>query len=298
MESNEPVGPFAPPATILPAVRWAEDVLRKGRIDEARLTAELLMCHLLGCGRIGLYVEFEKMMTGTEVDLFVGLIRRRLTHEPLQFITGRANFMGLDLTVDRRVLIPRQETEVLAEEMLGYCRSRGTSPVRVLDVGVGSGNIAVAIARYHPQAAVVGVDVSADALDVARTNAREHGLEGRISLVRADILRDELPFHTDSFDAIVSNPPYIPSADMPGLDPEVRLFEPELATTDGGDGLSFFRRLGELAGVLLVEGGILMVETAYNQARAVERIFQGCSLRATGVVRDLSGIERVVSARR
>ncbi len=281
---------------MLPALRWAEDVLRKGRIDEPRLTAELLMCHLLGCERIRLYVEFEKILSDGEIDLFVGLVRRRLTHEPLQYITGRTDFMGVGIAVDRRVLIPRPETEILVEEMLGFCRGRGPSPLKILDVGVGSGNIAVAIAHYHPPAEVIGVDVSAGALDVAGANTREHGLEERIRLVRADILRDGLPFLPASFDAIVSNPPYIPSADMAGLEPEVRLFEPAIATTDGADGLSFFRRLGELATTLLAEDGILMVETAYNQARAVERIFRGSSLRDTRVVCDLSGIERVVSA--
>ncbi|HLF15431.1 MAG TPA: peptide chain release factor N(5)-glutamine methyltransferase [Bacteroidota bacterium] len=295
---NQPAGLITPPSTILPALRWAEDVLRKGRIDEARLTAELLMCHLLGCERIRLYVEFEKILRGDEVDAFVGLIRRRLSHEPLQYITGETDFMGIRINVDRRVLIPRPETEVLTEEMLGYCRGRGPSPLRILDVGVGSGNIAVALAHYHPPADIVGVDISQDALDVAGSNIRRHNLEGRISLLRADVLRDELPFREGRFDAIVSNPPYIPSAEMAGLDPEIRLFEPAIATTDGGDGLSFFRRLAVIATSLLAEGGVLMVETAYNQARGVERIFLGRSLRDTGVARDLSGIERVVSGKK
>lgn len=287
--------PGLPPSTLLPALRWGEEVLRKGRIDEARLTAELLLCHLLGCERIRLYAEFERILDVAEVGAFVGLIRRRLSHEPLQYITGRTDFMGLRIDVDRRVLIPRPETEILVEAMLTVCRSRGAAPVRILDIGVGSGNIAVALARYHPSAHLVGVDVSPGALDVALGNARLHGLERRISLVRGDILRDAPPFVEGGFDAIVSNPPYIPSADIPGLDPEVRDFEPLLATSDGGDGLSFFRRLTGIARGLLADGGVLMVETAYNQAREVERMFVGGNFRETKVVRDLSGIERVVS---
>ncbi len=289
--------PAVPPSTLLPALRWAEEVLRKGRIDEARLTSELLMCHLLGFERIRLYVEFERIMNAAETGAFVGLIRRRLTHEPLQYITGRTDFMGLRIDVDRRVLIPRPETEILVDAMLTICRSRGAAPIRILDIGVGSGNIAVALAHYHPPAQVVGVDVSRKALDVARGNARLHHLEQRISLIRCDVLRDELPFVDGGFDAIVSNPPYIPSADIPGLDPEVREFEPIVATSDGGDGLSFFRRLAGIARGLLADGGVLMVETAYNQAREVERMFVGGSLRDTSVIRDLSGIERVVSGR-
>lgn len=285
-----------PPSTILPALRWAEEVLRKGRIDEPRLNAELLLCHLLGCERIRLYAEFEKILRPGEVDAFVALLRRRMTHEPLQYITGEADFMGLRFVVDRRVLIPRPETEVLVERMLEHCRGRGRSPLRILDAGVGSGNIAVSIAHYHPRATVTGLDVSGDALDVARANVRRHKLEERVFLARADVLRDDVPVHDGIFDAIVSNPPYIPSEEMAGLQPEVRLFEPEIATTDGGDGLSFFRRLARLSAAALVPGGVLVVETSYDQARAVEQMFLSHRLTGTTVTRDLSGIERVVSA--
>jgi release factor glutamine methyltransferase len=287
-----------PPSTLLPALRWAEDVLRRGRIDEARLTSELLLCHVLGCPRIRLYVDFEKILRPGELDGFVGLVRRRLSHEPLQYITGETEFMGLTFAVDRRVLIPRPETEVLVERALDHCRGLGGRPVRILDAGSGSGNIAVSIAHYHRQSAVIGIDVSGGALEVALGNIRRHRLGGRVSLLKADLLRDGIPVRDGVFDAIVSNPPYIPSGEVDGLQPEIRLFEPVIATTDGGDGLSFFRRLADLAGTLLVPGGVLMAETSYNQARAVERIFQSYSLTGTGVVRDLSGIERVVYARR
>jgi release factor glutamine methyltransferase len=291
-----PAGLTAPPATILPALRWAGDVLRKGRIDEARLTAELLMCHVLGCERINLYLEFEKILQPREVDALVSLVRRRLSHEPLQYITGETNFMGLKIAVDRRALIPRPETEILVEQALGFCRGR--SPLRVLDVGVGSGNIAIAVAHYHPPATVVGIDVSPGALALARSNVRGHRLDRRVALVLADVLRGPLPFPGEEFDLVLSNPPYIPSAEMGGLDPEVRLFEPPLATTDGSDGLTFFRKLSGLAAAFLAKGGMLMVETGYNQARAVEAIFAGAGLVETTVVRDLSGVERVVSGKR
>jgi release factor glutamine methyltransferase len=293
-----PAGLSAPPSTILPALRWAGEVLRKGRIDEARLTAELLMCHVLGCERINLYLEFEKILQPPEVDAYVSLIRRRLSHEPLQYITGETNFMGLKIAVDRRALIPRPETEILVEQALGYCRGRGGTPLSILDVGVGSGNIAIAVARYHPEASVVGIDVSPDALALARSNVRGHRLDRRVALVLADVLNGPLPFPTGMFDVVLSNPPYIPSAEVGGLDPEIRLFEPTLATTDGSDGLTFYRKLSALAAALLANGGILMVETGYNQARAVEAIFSGAGLRDTAVVKDLSGVERVVSGKR
>jgi release factor glutamine methyltransferase len=293
-----PAGLSAPPSTILPALRWAEEVLRKGRIDEARLTSELLMCHVLGCARINLYLEFEKILLPREVDAYVAFLRRRLAHEPLQYITGETSFMGLRIAVDTRALIPRPETEILVESALAFCRDRGRAALRVLDVGIGTGNIAIAVAHFHHSATVVGVDVSRDALALARSNVREHDLDRRVSLVRADVLRDPVPFPAGKFDLILSNPPYIPSADIPGLDPEIRLYEPELATTDGGDGLAFYRRLARLAPDLLAEGGALMVETGYNQARAVGAMFIGASLGGLSVVNDLSGVERVVIARR
>jgi len=283
-----------PPSTILSALRWAEDVLRKGRIDEARLSVELLMCHLLSCERITLYLEFDKILQRDELDRFVALVRRRLAHEPVQYITGEADFMGLKFFVDPRVLIPRPETEVLVEEMLFHARRRPPGPMTVLDVGVGSGNIAVSLAHYVPEFAMVGLDVSAGALEVASRNAARHGVTGRVDLLRADIAAGGLPFRDHSFDAVISNPPYIPAADIPGLDPEVRQFEPGLATTDGGDGLTFFRVLASWAGRLLGPGGVLMVETGYNQARVVESIFREGGMEEIRTIADLSGIERIV----
>jgi release factor glutamine methyltransferase len=203
----ESPGQPLPPSTILSALRWATDVLRKGRIDEARLSAELLMCHLLSCEKIRLYLDFDKTLQRDELDRFVGLIRRRLTHEPVQYITGEADFMGLKFFVDPRVLIPRPETEILVEEMLFHSRRRGPSPMTVLDVGVGSGNIAVTLAHYLPGVEVVGLDVSADALDVAAENVRRYSLAGRVPLLRADITGGSLPFRGGSFHAVVSNPP-------------------------------------------------------------------------------------------
>ena len=296
--ADPPPGPSVPSSTILSALRWAGEVLKKGRIDESRLTAELLMCHLLSCERIGLYLEFDKILQRDELDVYVTLVRRRLAHEPVQYITGEADFMGLKFSIDRRVLIPRPETEVLVEEMLSHARRSGAATVRILDVGVGSGNIAVSLAHYLPGVSVVGLDVSAGSLEVAAANTRRYRLEGRVALLCADALGAGPPFRERSFQAIVSNPPYIPAAEIAGLDPEVRIFEPGLATTDGSDGLTFFRGLAAIAGRLLEPGGVLMMETAYNQARTVETIFRENGMGDVRIHRDLSGIERVVAGTR
>ncbi len=290
----DPPDLLPPPSTILSTLRWARDVLRKGRIDESRLSAELLLCHVLHCERIRLYLDFDKILQRDEMDRFVAAIKRRLAHEPVQYIVGEADFMGLKFSVDRRVLIPRPETEVLVEEMLFYSRRRGPSPMNILDVGTGSGNIAVSLAHYLPQVSVVGLDVSGDALEVAALNVGRHGLSGKVPLVRGDIAGGRLPFRENSFHALLSNPPYIPAADIEGLDAEVRLFEPGVATTDGGDGLTFFRRLADAAARLVEPGGVVMVETAFNQARVVERIFREQGIAEVRIISDLSGIERIV----
>lgn len=283
-----------PPSTVLSALRWAGDVLERGRIGESRLSAELLLCRILGCERIRLYLDFDKMLQRDEMDRFVGYIKRRLSHEPVQYIVGEAEFMGLKFLVDSRVLIPRPETETLVEEMLFYTRRRGPEPLKVLDVGTGSGNIAVALAHYLPQVSVVAVDVSPGALEVAAANVRMHGLTERIELARVDIAHGGIPFHDRRFHALLSNPPYIPAADVPGLDAEVRSFEPGTATSDGADGLTFFRTLSAEAGRLLEPGGVIMVETAFNQARVVEGIFREQGIADLHIISDLSGIERVV----
>jgi release factor glutamine methyltransferase len=286
--------PPLPQSTVLSALRWAADVLKRGRIDESRLSAELLLCHLLDCERIRLYLDFDKILRRDELDRFVALIRRRLAHEPVQYIVGEAHFMGLGMFVDGRVLIPRPETEILVEEMLFYARRRGSSPMTILDVGAGSGNIAVALAHYLPHVRVVGLDVSAGALEVAAENVARHGLGERVTLVRCDITGKGLPFREHSFHAVVSNPPYIPAAEIGALDPEVRNFEPDMATTDGADGLTFFRTLAATSRRLLEPGGVIMVETAFNQARLVEQIFREQAIGELRIISDLSGIERIV----
>lgn len=280
--------------TVLSLLRWGTGVFRGGRIDSPRLTAELLLCHVLGCDRLRLYVDFEKILRREEADRFVEFVRRRIKHEPLQYITGEAAFMGLLFHVDRNVLIPRPETEVLVEEVLHHLRNLPPGPRRVLDAGVGSGNIAVSLAHYLRDVSVVGIDVSGDALLLASRNAGRYSLGARVQLVRADLLRDPLPVKRGSLAAVVANPPYIPSRDIQGLQPEVRMYEPRIATTDEGDGLSFFRHLAAHSRELLEEGGLLAVETGFNQSPDVSRMFTEHGYRDVGVVRDMSGVGRVV----
>jgi len=221
---------------------------------------------------------------------------RRLRNEPVQYITGRREFMGLDFIVSRDVLIPRCDTEILAEYVINELKGRRS--VRILDLGTGSGAIAVSIAKYIRDALVIGVDISPGALKVAKHNSSMHGTADRVSFICGDLFKPLAGGHYQGyFDAIVSNPPYIPSNDIVTLMPEVRDYEPKTALDGGPDGLGFYRRIIAEAPLYLKPGGLVAVEMGYGQAGEVEGIF--ASAGRYGPVRllqDLSGIERVAAA--
>lgn len=277
--------------TVLSLLGRAADHLRSRGFDEARLHGELLLAHVLGISRLDLYLQFDRPLTSGEVDHFRALFLRRLTHEPLQYILGETEFMGLRLTVDSNVLIPRPETELLVERALEFCARGSGAPWRILDACTGSGNIAVALAVRLPSAHITAVDVSPGALRVAGDNVARHA-PGRVDLVAADLLTDPLP--GGAFHLLVSNPPYVPLSEFPALQPEVRDFEPSIATTDGGDGLRFHRRLVELARERLEQGGALIMEIGFGQAAAVREICAAGGLMDIEVIPDYAGIARVV----
>ncbi len=220
-------------------------------------------------------------------------MERRLRHEPLQHITGSAGFYGRDFTVDHRVLIPRPETEILVERVISQLAG-ANRPLRLLEVGTGSGIIAITLAREIGYAVLDAVDISAEALEVARANVRLHEVEDRVNLIQGDLGTS----FGRVYDAAVANLPYIPATDAAYLQPEVRLWEPALALDGGPDGLTHVRRLFAQAPSLLLPGGLLAVEIGAGQADGVEQC-----LRISGhwndihVDSDLAGIRRVVSAR-
>jgi release factor glutamine methyltransferase len=260
------------------------------------LNTELLLAHVLGLTRMELYLQFDRPLTEEELGNFKALLKRRLTHEPLQYIIGETVFMGVRLAVDRRVLIPRPETEILVEEAISFLKGRGEDARRVLDIGTGSGNIPIAIARFLAGIDVLSVDASAEALELASSNVERHGASG-VRLERWDVMRDGLP--PGPFDLILSNPPYVPAADLPGLQVEVRDFEPQMATTDGGDGLSFFAEILQGAGRgLLTRGGAVMLEIGFGQSDAVREIALRSGFRGFECVNDYAGIPRVAICRR
>ncbi len=205
--------------------------------------------------------------------------------------------MGMEFSVDRRVLIPRPETEVLVEYVVKMVKGSSRPPGKMLDIGTGSGNIAITLAKFLPETTIDAIDASAEALEVAQSNLRRHRLEAQVRLMQCDFLNADQTLPRHSYQSVVSNPPYISEREFELLAPEIRVFEPRMATTDGGDGLSFYRAIAEKGKELLAPEGSVVVEMAYDQSASVRKIFEEAGYREVETVADYSGIDRVVSAR-
>jgi release factor glutamine methyltransferase len=277
--------------TVRDLMKVCIDLLQKQGIEEARLNVELLLSHALQCPRIQLYTNFDKPLTREEIRIFRSLVERRLNREPVQYIVGWTGFMGLHFAVDPRVFIPRPETETLVEQAMMLFAKQ---PLNVLDIGTGCGNIAVSLARFCKNCSVVGLDISESALDVARSNARQHKVEDRVSFVRMDLFEPLDQLLLKRFDLVLSNPPYVPLDEYETLKTEVRRFEPREAITDEGDGLEFYRRLVELGPYLLNNGGVMMVEVGFGQAQRVAEMMQEAGFEGIQTIQDLQYVPRVV----
>lgn len=249
--------------TVLEIIKRSADFLAGKGVESARLNAELLIGHALGLQRMQLYLQFERPLSELELEKIRPLVRRRGQREPLQHILGETEFHGLRLKTDRRALIPRPETELLIE--LVVARVAG-SPGRILDLGTGSGAIALALARQYPAAEVVATDASVEALTLARENAALNGLESRVRWIESDWFAG---LAGETFDLIVSNPPYLSAAEVAATAPEVRDHEPRLALTPGDDGLAALEAIFASAGAHLTAGGLLALETGIAQHAAL-----------------------------
>jgi release factor glutamine methyltransferase len=274
---------------------WATDDFRRRGNKSARLDAELLLGEALGLDRIKLIVEAERPLADGELTRYRELIKRRRVGEPIAYILGRREFFALPLRVDRRVLIPRPDTEILVETALSGTRDRHLYG-RLLDLCTGSGCVAIAFAKARPTWRVTAVDLSADAAAVARENAQRAGVVHNLGVLEGDLFAP-LP-EGAQFELISANPPYIPSADLAGLDADVRDFEPHLALDGGADGLHVMRRLVAGAQAYLSPGGLLAVEGGFDQASAVAALLEAHGFEQISRAKDLAGIERVVSGRR
>ncbi|MBU6409423.1 MAG: peptide chain release factor N(5)-glutamine methyltransferase [Verrucomicrobia bacterium] len=279
--------------TVLEAIQKSSDFLSKKGIESARLQAEHLLAHLLKMPRMNLYLNFQRLLSEGETAALRALVQRRGGREPLQHIVGTVSFCGFELMVNRNVLVPRPETEVLAELGWEFLLSLGR-PALALDVGTGSGCLSVALAAKCPNAKITATDAAAAALALARENAKKNGMEERIDFFEGDGFA-ALP-DGKTFDLIVSNPPYVPSDEIGRLEPEVRDFDPRAALDGGADGLDFYRKFAAQAAIILKPSGKFMVEFGDGQAAAVRAIFEAEKWIVEAVKDDYSGRARVLAA--
>ncbi len=313
---------------LLDVLKESTSFLEGHGIEDARVNSERLIAHVLDMSRMELYLAFDRPLTERERDSIRSGLKRRAKHEPLQYIIGSTEFMNHSFRVTPDVLIPRPETEILVEQAaeaalrrLGGSSASGTGTVkdsrievqrtgeetgesrnagtfRILDVGVGSGNITVSLAALLPGAEITGTDVSHAALEIAAENIRCNGVGERVHLVRTDCF--DLSFVRDvspPFDMVVSNPPYVSKEDWETLAPEIRLYEPKTALSEGGDGLAFYRVLAGKAKSLLRDKGDLFFEVGDGQSDEVSRILSEQGFGTINVYMDLNRIPRVVRGR-
>lgn len=284
---------------VLALVREAAERLAAGGLPTPRLDAECLLAAALGCERAGLYGRREAVPPAAAAR-FAALLDRRAAREPVAYLTGIREFWSLPLRVTPAALIPRPDTETVVEAVLRLLATRASGPVAVADVGTGCGAIAIALAVAVPQALLYAVDVSPEALALAADNARRFGVEARITFLQGDGTAPLVAAGlAGALDVVAANPPYVPTAELAALDPEVARFEPRCALDGGADGLTFHRHLAASAPGLLRPGGLLAVEVGAGQAEAVRTLLAGTpTLSLLPTVRDLAGRDRVCLARR
>ncbi len=277
--------------TVLESLKLSTEYLEKKGIESARLNAELLLAEILNCKRLDLYLKFDQPLKENEVDIYREWILRRGKFEPLQYIIGRVEFYGMQFKVTRDVLIPRSETEILVEEVINFAKDK--SGLRILDIGTGSGNIPIALAKNLTNAEITSVDVSANAIEVAKENALLNNVESKVEFILSDIYH--LKIETDLFDIVVSNPPYISAEEYPTLQKEIVDYEPSIALTDSNDGLNFYRTITEKSKSFLKKEGKIFFEIGKEQFDDVEKILLKNNFLNIKITKDYQQIERVIS---
>lgn len=267
--------------------------LENHNVQTARLDAEVILAHVLDVDRLTLYVQFDRPLNSDEVDRYRNTIARRAKGEPVAYITGQREFYSLPLKTDKRALIPRQDTEILVDEVLKSLQSLSPDgdPVEVADIGTGTGAIAIALAKSMDRVRVVAVDVDTNALQLAEENVTLNDVSDQVTLVQGNLLE---PLEDRRFHAIVSNPPYIAETEWDGLATDVREYEPKIALVSGKDGLSHIRRIIEQCSSVLRPEGFLALEIGYLQGESVREIARTAGFDDVHIYQDLAGRDRVV----
>lgn len=285
--------------TIQKLLNWVTEYLTNKGVDSPRLSAELLLCHVLGLKRIELYTQFQKSVAQQQLDQLRDIVRRAGLHEPVAYLTGRAEFYSVELDITSDCLIPRPETELLVQRAIEFLRTRDGVQF-VCDLCTGCGCIAVAVAKNFPEARVIATDISAGALEAAARNVTKHGLTERIELLQGDLFEPLVKqLDVTRFDLIVCNPPYVSSSEYETLAANIKDYEPKSALLAGPDGLDIYRRLIEKVDAFLKPGAALMLEIGYAQGPAVRELLEQTGAFAEITVeRDPNDNDRVVIARR
>ncbi|MCD6395505.1 MAG: peptide chain release factor N(5)-glutamine methyltransferase [Planctomycetes bacterium] len=283
--------------TIQKLLDWMNGYFTEKTVDAPRLTAELLLCHVLGCQRIELYTNFDRVVDQARLARLRELVKRCAEHEPVAYLVGRCEFYSLAIKVNKSCLIPRPETELLVERAVDFLRARQTTAA-VLDLCTGSGCVAIAIAKNVADCSLTATDVSDDALSIANANIKTHALAERIRLLCGDLF-DPIVAGLDEtgFDLIVSNPPYVSAAEFETLDKNVRDYEPRQALYGGIDGLDVYRRIAEKIDPFLKPDGALILEIGYAQGPAIRQLLEQTALfKNIKVEKDHSNNDRIVTA--
>jgi len=277
--------------TVLEVIKLSTEYLQKKGVESPRANAEILLAEILNCKRLELYLAFDKPLAENEVQVYREAIRKRGLRIPLQYIVGNVEFYGLKLIVNENVLIPRPETELLVEKIIND--SDKSTNLKILDIGVGSGNISLSISKNLPNSKVVAIDISESALDIANQNAEINSLQDRIEFRLFDFMNDDLN-SLGKFDLIVSNPPYVSENDYESLEPELKNHEPKIALTDNSNGISFYKHIIEASDQLLKKPGKIYFELGIDQSAQVHEYFEQNNFTNIKITKDYSGIERII----
>lgn len=277
--------------TVLEAIKLATEYFEKKEIESPRINAEILLSDVLKCKRLDLYLKFDQPLKEIEVNLYREYISRRGKYEPVQYIVGNTEFYGLVFKVDNSVLIPRPETEILVETIINQNKEK--DEISILDVGTGSGNIPVSLAKMLPRCKITSIDISESAIEIAKINAVSNSVNGNVTFIKQNIFDDPLYFDS-KFNIIVSNPPYVDSNEYNNLQKEIVEHEPRFAVTDDGDGLKYYRRICEVAKNNLSDNGKLYFEMGKGQSKDICSIMEESGFSEIGIVKDYQQIERVI----
>lgn len=282
--------------TIAELLKWAVGQLEPV-IETASIDAHLLMEKVINQNKLYMIMNKNDLLSSDQVAVFTDFVARRVLGEPAQYIVESQEFMGLEFYVNKHVLIPRSDTEPLVEELIHLARDikRTDGPLRILDIGTGSGAITLSLANYIEDVFVTSVDISMDAIGVAKINAESIDVKDKVEFINSDLFEALVEDkYYDEFDIIVSNPPYIPSGDIPDLQVEVSVHEPRLALDGGLSGYDLYKRIIDDGYKYLKDGGVLAFEVGYNQAEEIKKMLRASNYDKIRFVNDLSGIQRIV----